>query len=319
MDSLLPLITQYGYPLLALVVFLEAIGLPVPAAPALLAAGAAAAKGILDPWQCLGVALAAMLCGDVLLFLLGRWTGWWLLGILCRVSINPEACIYSSAAQFYKRGRVALLIAKFLPGLNTMAPPIAGSMNMHPLVFLRYDLGGALLYVLVYGLVGFSFSGAIGAIAEWLGTLGRALGFIVALVFGSYIAWRVWRGYRARKLDTIERVSAAELAAMMNEDILIADVRSHGYYDERAERIQGSIRIEPNRLPEAIAALPTDKRVYLYCSCQSEATSQRVAEILREAGLEARVLQGGLSGWKKGGHPMERVPAEDVVHLPKFA
>lgn len=318
MDSLLPLITQYGYPLLALVVFLEAIGLPVPAAPALLAAGAAAAKGILNPWQCLGAAAAAMMAGDILLFFLGRWTGWWLLGILCRVSMNPEACIYSSASQFYKRGRVALLIAKFVPGLNTMAPPIAGSMNMHPLVFLRYDLGGALLYVLVYGLLGYSFSGAIGAIAEWLGTLGRALSFVVAFVAVVYVGWRFWRSYRARKLDTIERISADQLAALVGEEILIADVRSHGYYDATAERIRGSIRIEPNLLAEAMAALPMNKPVYLYCSCQSEATSQRVAELLRESGLVAIVLEGGLSAWKKAGHPMERVPAEDVVHLPKF-
>jgi len=86
---------------------------------------------------------------------------------------------------------------------------------MPPLVLLRYDLGGALLYLLAYGLVGYSFSGAISAIAEWFGTLGRALGFVVALVLATYIGWRLWRGYRARKSDTIERVSADELTAMM--------------------------------------------------------------------------------------------------------
>ena len=94
MNAFLPLLTQYGYPLLGLIVFLEAIGLPVPAAPALLAVGAAAAKGRLDPLTCLSIALASMLAADIILFLLGRWTGWWLLGLLCRVSVNPEACIY---------------------------------------------------------------------------------------------------------------------------------------------------------------------------------------------------------------------------------
>ena len=318
MDSLLHLITQYGYPLLALIVFMEAVGFPVPAAPALLAAGAAAAKGILLPWHCLGVALGAMMAGDIVLFCLGRWTGWWLLGLLCRMSINPEACIFASAAQFYKRGRVALLVAKFVPGFNTMAPPIAGSMNMHPLVFLRYDMGGALFYILVYGLLGFTFSEAIGAMTEWLGTLGRAMGFAIGTVLALYIGWRFWRSFRMRKHDTIERVSADDLADLLGENILIADVRSHGYYDVTAVRILSSVRLEPNRLPAALTALPKDQRVYLYCSCHSEATSQRVAEVLRDAGLETRILRGGMNAWKRAGHPMERVPADDVVHLPRF-
>ncbi|MCX6611093.1 MAG: DedA family protein, partial [Acidobacteria bacterium] len=150
MDGLLTYITQYGYPILALIVFLEAIGLPVPAAPALLAVGAACAKGILDPYTSLTVAIIAMLSADTILFMLGRHTGWWLLGLLCRLSVNPEACIYSSASYFHKRGRTALLFAKFLPGINTMAPPMAGSMNMHPWVFARYDLGGTLLYIFTY-------------------------------------------------------------------------------------------------------------------------------------------------------------------------
>ncbi|WP_031499554.1 rhodanese-like domain-containing protein [Bryobacter aggregatus] len=318
MDSL-RLLLEYGYPLLAICVFLEAIGFPVPAAAALLAAGAAAAKGLFSPWEALAVALLGTLTGDVLLFLLGRKTGWWLLGVLCRVSMNPEACIYSSAAQFYRRGRTALLVAKFVPGFNTMAAPIAGSMNMPLLLFLRYDLGGALLYVGFYGVIGFTCSEAIGAIAQWFGTLGRALGLVVGLGVALYFGWRWWRNHRLKKHDVVPRVSPSELAARLSDDIVIADVRSHGYYDANAERIRGSIRIEPNLLPQTLAQLPQGKDVFLYCSCQSEATSQRVAEILNQSGYEVKVLEGGLSAWKKAGHPLERVPAEDVVHLPRFA
>lgn len=318
MDSVLPLLIQYGYPLLALIVFLEAIGLPVPAAPVLLAVGAASAKGLLDPWLCLSIALASMLSADIILFMLGRWTGWWLLGLLCRVSINPEACIYASAAHFHKRGRTVLLFSKFLPGINTMAAPMAGSMNMNPSVFLRYDLGGAFLYIFFYGILGFTFSEAIGAITEWVGTLGRAIAVLAGIGAAIYFGFRLWSVWRFRRAGNIPRVTIAELAARLSDDILIADVRSHGYYDANAERILGSIRIEPNRLPEALADLPRDRDVYLYCSCQNEATSQRVAELLTEAGYKPKVVVGGLSAWKKAGHPLERVPAEDVVHLPRF-
>ncbi len=318
MDALLEYLTQYGYPILALIVFLEAIGLPVPAAPALLAVGAACAKGILSPFTSLTVAFLAMMTADTILFILGRQTGWWLLGLLCRLSVNLEACIFSSASYFHKRGRTALCFAKFIPGINTMAPPMAGSMNMPPFVFARYDMAGALLYILTYWTLGYTFHSAIGAMTDWLSTFGRAATFLIASAIAVYIGQRIYRARRNRRFRNIPRVSVDDLAARLDDGILIADVRSHGYYDAKAERILGSIRIEPNRLPEILPTLPKTREVYLYCSCRNEATSQRVAELLHEGGFEAKVVVGGLSAWKKAGLPLERVPPEDVVHLPRF-
>ena len=130
MGSWNSLLAQHGYSLLIATVFLEAVGIPVPAALALMIAGGAAARGVLQAPNAFGAALLAMLAGDTLMFLLGRYTGWWLLGILCRISLNPESCILRSADTFYRRGRTLLVIAKFIPGINTMAPPLAGSMNM---------------------------------------------------------------------------------------------------------------------------------------------------------------------------------------------
>src|SRR5271165_4178496 len=155
MESWQTAIAQHGYAILAAAVFLEAIGLPIPAALALLIAGGAAAHGMLQPSYSLGVALVAMLAGDTLMYLLGRYTGWWLLGILCRISLNPESCILQSADSFYRRGRTLLVIAKFIPGINTMAPPLAGSMRMRVALFLRLDLAGAVLYIGSYFGVGF--------------------------------------------------------------------------------------------------------------------------------------------------------------------
>lgn len=317
MESLLPLLEQYGYPILALIVFLEAIGLPVPAAPAILAVGAAAAKGRMDLLGSFVLALSAMMTADITLFLLGRKTGWWLLNLLCRVSANPEACIYSSATYFHKRGRTALLFAKFIPGVNTMAPPMAGSMNMPVRLFLRYDLGGALLYLGTYFAIGFVCHTAIAWIIDWLSTLGRLATFLIASGVAFYLGRRIWRARRRRDTN-VEKVSVADLNTRLGEMITIADVRSHGYYDQNAERIPGSIRVEPNRLPEMLPSIPPDRDIYLYCNCQNEATSLRVAELLQEAGYKPRVVVGGLNAWKKAGHPLERVPADEVIHLPKF-
>src|SRR5581483_10949587 len=158
MTDVFSLIARHGYAVVAAVVFAEAIGLPVPAALALIAGGAAAASGLLRAPHLILLAIAAMVLGDSLLFILGRYMGWNLLGLLCRVSANPETCILRSAESFYKRGRLTLLFAKFVPGINTMAPPLAGSMRMPFWQFLRLDLGGALLYVVAYAGLGFVFS-----------------------------------------------------------------------------------------------------------------------------------------------------------------
>src|SRR5882724_4341136 len=192
MESWLSGLAQHGYLILFATVFLEAVGLPVPAALALLIAGAAAAGGSLRVSYALGGALLAMFTGDTLMFLLGRYTGWWLLGMLCRISLNPESCILRSADSFYRRGRALLVLAKFIPGINTMAPPLAGSMNMRLATFLRLDLAGAVLYAGSYFVVGYVFSGALDAVTRGYDSVGRIVGWIVIALIVVYILLRVW-------------------------------------------------------------------------------------------------------------------------------
>src|SRR5689334_4232503 len=155
MKDLVALLAHHGYAVVFWVVLAEAIGLPMPAALALVGAGAAVASGSLSAPVVLLVAILAMLIGDLLLFELGRRMGWALLGFLCKVSVNPETCILRSAESFYKRGKLTLVIAKFIPGVNTMAAPLAGSMKMRFWQFLQLDFLGALLYGVTYLLVGY--------------------------------------------------------------------------------------------------------------------------------------------------------------------
>src|ERR1700692_2563246 len=178
MGSWNSVLAQHGYSILIATVLLEAVGLPVPAALVLLIAGGAAARGLLQIPNAVGAALVAMLAGDTLLFLLGRYTGWWLLGALCRLSLNPESCILRSADSFYRRGRQLLVVAKFIPGINTMAPPLAGSMNMPMAQFLGLDLAGAALYSGSYFAVGFLFSDALSALTRGYQAAGRVMGWV---------------------------------------------------------------------------------------------------------------------------------------------
>src|SRR3977135_1472295 len=179
MDSWISNLAAHGFVILFAAVFLEAIGFPVPAALALLIAGGASARGALAAPYGLSGAIAAMLVGDTLMFLVGRYTGWWLLGLLCRISLNPESCILRSADSFYRRGRTLLVIAQFIPGINTMAPPLAGSMNMRTMTFLPLAPAVTLLYTGSYLLVGYLFSGALDAVTRGYDSAGRAVGWMV--------------------------------------------------------------------------------------------------------------------------------------------
>lgn len=318
MDSLAAAVAQHGYSLLFLIVFLEAVGLPVPAALALLVAGGTAAHGTLDPEICWLTALSAMLLGDSIMYVLGRVTGWWLLRQLCRVALNPEACILQSADSFYKRGRVLLIFAKFIPGINTMAPPLAGSMSMPSWQFFGLDLLGAMLYTGTWFGAGYLFSGVLSSISSGYAAFGRVVGWVVVAAVLVWIANRVRLWFRAKKQRPVRTIQADELAKS-KDGVMVLDVRSHGYYDKGTKRIHGSARLEPNALSVESGALPKDKEIVLYCTCYREATSATVARALEEQGLKVSVLEGGFSAWKKAGLPVEDVPADEVVPLPKFA
>ena len=270
MSAFLSQMAQHGYAIIFLIVVLEAIGLPVPAALALLAGGAATASGVLHAPAALLLAVFGMLLGDSLLYVLGRHMGWSLLGYLCKVSANPETCILRAAESFYKRGRATLLLSKFIPGVNTMAPPLAGSMKMPFVQFLGLDLVGANFYALVYGGIGFLFRDFLAAIMRGFQAAGHAVEIVVIGAAIVFIANRLWRYRKYRVYRIVPRVQVIELAEKLKSDetgkIMLVDVRSHGYYDSGGARIKGSIRIEPNNLSQEVAKLPKDKDVYLYCT-----------------------------------------------------
>jgi membrane protein DedA with SNARE-associated domain len=270
MSDLLSMMARHGYALTFVLLLAEAIGLPFPAAIALVAAGAAVASHTLSGPGVFLAAMIALMIGDIIQFWLGRVAGWALLGFLCRLSMNPETCILRSAESFYKRGKLTLLIAKFIPGINTMAAPLAGSMKMRFGQFLRLDMAGALIYSGTYLLVGFISRDFLAATLKGFHVAGRVMESIVIVAFIVFAAYRITQFVKYKKFRIVPRVQVQELAERLTtegpEHVQIVDVRSHGYYDIGAERIHGSIRIEPNNLDEEIKALPKEKDIYLYCT-----------------------------------------------------
>jgi membrane protein DedA with SNARE-associated domain/rhodanese-related sulfurtransferase len=325
--SIMGIFAQHGYVVVALVLFLAAVGVPVPTSVVLLAAGAAAANHSLSLLLLLPLAWFWAMLGDVLLYLGGRYTGWWLLSGLCRLTINPEGCIFTSSAYFYRRGAKTLLFAKWVPGLSAMAAPLAGSLNMRFGRFLRLDAVGVALYVAAWVAAGYLFSGFIREISDWIARLGHAVLMLAALLVVAYLVSVVVFSIRARKYDKIQKISAQALyerikAVDANRLVVIADVRSHGYYDPGMQRIKNSIRVEPTRLKEELLALrefmAPECEIYLYCSCIRDTTSKRVAHMLEQENCRTQVIDGGLKAWVRAGGELENVPAADIQHLPRF-
>jgi membrane protein DedA with SNARE-associated domain/rhodanese-related sulfurtransferase len=324
--GLIDVIAHHGYAMTAVVMFLAAVGLPLPMSIALLAAGAASKHG-LQIAIVLPVAWFAAVAGDTLLYFGGRHTGWWLLSGMCRMSINPEKCIFSSAGYFYRRGQKTLLFAKFIPGLGAMAAPLAGTLNMRVSRFLRLDALGVLIYCCSWLFTGYVFSRFIREIAGWITQASHAVLFLALLLGFGYVLALIIFTTRAQRFKEVDRISADSLYVRMQSMtldrlVIIADVRSHGYYDPGMQRIKNSIRVEPNRLKEELIALREfmvpECEVYLYCSCLRDTTSVRVAHMLKKENCSTHVITGGLKAWIKAGGDVEMVPATDIQHLPTF-
>lgn len=318
---------RHGYSTTALILFLGSSGLPMPLSITLLTAGAAAHAGSLNIFLVILVAWVTALTGDTLMYFGGRYTGWWLLAGICRLSMNPETCIFGSATQFYKRGPRTLLFAKFIPGLATVAAPLAGSLYMRLTRFWRLDSFGVLLYVTVWSSAGYLFSRFIRDIIGYVQSVGHVTAGMLSLVILGYLLYLAYNWMSDRRFLHIERVTADQLwqrmqAPQPDKIMVIADVRSHGYYDPGMQRIKNSIRVEPTRLKEELVALrefmAPECEIYLYCSCARDATSVRVAHALEQENCRTKVIHGGLRAWIKAGGPLEPVPAGDVEHLPRF-
>jgi membrane protein DedA with SNARE-associated domain/rhodanese-related sulfurtransferase len=324
--GLIGLLAQHGYAVVAITLFMAAAGLPLPTSIVLLASGAAARQGV-DLRVILPLACASALAGDALLFIGGRYTGWWLLAGMCRLSMNPEGCIFSSSAYFYRRGANTLLFSKWIPGLSSMAAPLAGSLNMKFWRFLRLDATGVFIYVATWMSIGYVFNGYIRAIQESLASVGHAVLFVVILLIAGYAVSIIIFWFRARKYNKIEKISAQTLRERLESVdptrlVIIADVRSHNYYDPGMQRIKNSIRVEPTRLKEELEALrefmAPECEIYLYCSCIRDTTSKRVAHMLEQENCKTSVIEGGLKAWVRAGGELELVPSEDIQRLPRF-
>jgi len=268
MHSALEFLLHHGYTVLLAWVFAEQIGLPVPSVPLLLAAGALAGAGKFNLFNSLLICVFASIVADSVWYLLGRFRGIKVLQLLCKISLEPDSCVRRTEGIFAKQGARSLIAAKFVPGLGTVAPPLAGIFHMRPWRFLLFDVVGATLWSSAYLGLGFIFSGQIEEVAERAARLGGGLVALLLAALGIYIAYKFIARQRFLRELRIGRITVEELKEKLDagEDLVIVDLRHSVDFEADPQTIPGAFRMDARDLETKEEPLPRGREIILYCT-----------------------------------------------------
>lgn len=266
-DSL-QFLADYGVVLLPALVAAEQIGVPLPAVPALLAVGALAAQGRISVPLVLGVISTVALIVDFAWYELGRRRGAPVLRKLCRLSLEPDSCVRKADGVFARYGARGMLVAKFIPGLTAVMPPLAGIFAVARPRFALYDLGGVLLWAGSWLAVGYFFSDAIVLVADRAGKLGRALGLVVGAALAGYIAAKYVRRRLLFRRLRMARISPEALKQKLDagEEVAIVDLRTPLDVAATPYAIPGSRWMAVEALDEHEAEFLRARDLVLYCA-----------------------------------------------------
>ena len=302
------LIAEYGLALVFGNVLLEQLGLPIPAIPALVVAGALAAEGELSPAAIFGTAFVACMIGDGVWYLAGRRWGRRVMALLCRVSLSPDSCVRQTEVRFGRWGGLTLVLSKFIPGLSTIAPPLAGAMRVGwPSFLLLNGLGAAIWAGVAIG-AGMLFHTGIHEFITRLEDLGTLALEAIGLLLAGYIALKWWERRRFYKMLRIARIGAGELRALIDggKRPAIVDVRSHSVRKLDPRFIPGALAMDVADVDARLKELPADREIVFYCTCPNEASAAQVAKKLIGLGYtRVRPLHGGLDAWIAAGYEVE--------------
>lgn len=269
MQSILDVLARQGYWVVFLTVLAEQLGMPIPAVPVLVAVGALAGFGKFSFTTCLLLAVAASLIADSVWFHLGRKRGQSVLRLLCKISLEPDSCVSLAKDWFKRLGKSALLIAKFIPGFSTAAPPMAGVNRMPYSRFLLLDAAGSALWAGLSLALGWFFRNQLEAVLDALSRLGSTLGIVIFGGLAAYIAFKWFQRYRFMQLLRATRITPEDLNARMqsgDEGIAVVDLRRPAEIQEAGSRIPGAIAFPVSDLESRHHEIPRDRDIILYCS-----------------------------------------------------
>jgi membrane protein DedA with SNARE-associated domain/rhodanese-related sulfurtransferase len=310
---------NHGLPFVFAAVFLEQMGLPLPAVPCLLAAGALAATRQFNLPLGIGIAVIACLVADFFWFYLGRHRGNQVLGLLCRISLEPDSCVRRTMNVFTRYGMRGVVVAKFVPGMSTITPPLAGMSRIGAGRFLLFDGLGSLLYCGVFILLGYFFSKQMAQIGVAVSHIsGSALSLLVVLSV-LYIAYAYWRRQHLLRELRMARITVEELRQKLEagETPVILDLRSRAELELDSFVISGAVHVQLDEVEQRRHEFPHDRDIIVYCSCPNEESSARVALSLQRKGFtRVRPLLGGIDAWSENNLPTEAWTAMSATAAP---
>ena len=303
------LIAQYGLALVFVNVLLERAGLPLPATPTLLICGALAAMGRLSVWWILALAVLACIIGDTLWYLAGRYYGRRVMKFLCRVSLSPDSCVRTTENRFERWGRLTLVLAKFVPGLSTVARPLAGAMRLPLSSFELLNGIGSVLWAGAAVVTGMLFQTQIGMLLLRMRELGTIAGELTLVIVLLYVAYKWWERRRFNAVLRLPRIDVEELRELISESRapVIVDVRSRLGRDQDRHCIPGALEMGLEEISSRLTELPEDREIVFYCACPNEATAAVAARKLMDRGYSrVRPLLGGIDAWAAAGYEVEQ-------------
>jgi membrane protein DedA with SNARE-associated domain/rhodanese-related sulfurtransferase len=302
---------KYGYWILFLWVLIEQLGVPIPSVPLLLTAGTLTATHKMSfPLVLIAVVLGSLI-SDSVWYLMGKKYGGAVVKLLCRLSMESNTCVRKTEHYFSKRGAGALVVAKFIPGLGTVAAPIAGQTGMAYHLFAVYDTAGILLWAVAYTLGGRFFGDVLKHHPDALDWVARFGFLLFVLLLLSFFIYRFFRQRAFIREIRLARVDPRELKEMMDsgQPVYIVDLRHPLDYLPDPRTLPGAILLSPDKLVAQFEEIPRDRDVVLFCTCPSEATAAKMALTIRKMGVfRVRPLLGGFDEWKRLGYPLVDIP-----------
>ncbi len=266
MNATAEFVIRHGYSVLFFWILAEQGALPIPSVPLLLVCGALVKDGRLNWMPLLVLGLVACLIPDSAWFEIGRRRGTRVLSFLCRMTLEPDSCVRQTENGFARYGPAFLLVSKFVPGMNALGAPLAGSAGTRWIQFLLFDAVGAVVWITTWGTVGYLFGNQLDAIGDAIGRAGFRLSLLIVLLLAGWIGFKYFQRRRFLKKLSVARIPVEELHRMLNsgEDVMIIDVR--GPLANPRDPIPGALRIPFSELAARQHEIPRDRDIVLFCT-----------------------------------------------------
>jgi membrane protein DedA with SNARE-associated domain/rhodanese-related sulfurtransferase len=309
MKEILQFVAQHGAAVVFAAVFIEQMGIPLPATPWLLAAGALAATDQLNLFAVVISASLGSTLSAAIWFYLGRHYGSRVSNLLCRISLEPDSCVRRTQNIFTRYGARGIIVAKFIPGLSTLMSALAGNSGIKASQFLLFDGLASLLYAAGFAFLGVLFSNQLEQIISALESLGGGALALVVGMLALYIGYKFFRRHQLLRELRMARITVDELNELLKSggNPIVLDVRGLAEIEREPLLIRTALHMTLDEVETRHQEIPRDRDIILYCSCPNEESAAHVALSLRRKGIvRVKPLLGGIDAWRERNFPMDQ-------------